>query len=1023
MESVPSVAPNDLNDWLRASHIAQQALETAPNAQVVTETLHEVLVWLFGTAVTVHVLQSQSPEVYVSLPEAAQEAAISLTPQTTADGCTMVLPLLAGDEPHGLVMLESPTPFDPIRASLAYQFVNSAAAALARLAWPASPQIFRQLVENANVAIDVAALDGTITYANLAAAQLYGYEYPSDLIGRNVSELYYAGEETRIARDLIVQSRTAAGWSGDVTQKTHEGEPLPVRLAVFPMRDHQQRMTSFGAIIQNLGEQQRLLFSLQQQTRRLRAAVEVSRAATSKLDIESLVRQVASVAQALFDFDLVAVLLWEANALHIKAVYTPEGRLQTAEIPLRLEADDLNYAALATRTALLISDSESDKRCGLRHTLMSIGSEVVLPMRFGNAVIGTLDVQSQHAYAFQPEDVETLQGIADQLAVAVDNARLFAAERSKVEQLAALNAISQKLVAAYDLDEVWDDIRQQVAALFHVSTFYVMRYNEATDTMQALYLHDEGETLPSGQIYPVSGFGGHIIRSGSPLYIEDVHAQQERIEGLGIRRLPFSKQSNTLHSWLGVPLRARNGAVIGVLSMQSERPNAFGSDEQQVFTTIATQVSLALENANLFSQLAAAATQLKERARRLESLYKVGTLLSASLDRNHILTLAAEQIVKLLKVDHCGIVLLNETGERARIVAEYPPSDYGLGDVPTLVFDHLRDQEALVSHNVDEDPRLSGLLPLLHRNGIRSLIVARMFVKGRLIGSIGVDVIETARDFTYEEIETCRTLATQVALAVENADLYTQALEANELKSQFLATMSHELRTPLNAIMGYTEMVIKGVYGDLSERQRERLQRVYDNATHLLMLINDVLDLAKIESGRMTLNFEALHVQPLIETAIAQIAPLAEAKQLTLRAEIPDDLPMVEADTIRLRQIVLNLMSNAVKFTREGGVVVRAYLWELPDFVEGVPLMPGNWLCIAVEDSGIGIAQEDFDLIFDAFRQVDGSSVREFAGTGLGLPITRQLVEMQRGKVWLESEVGRGSTFTVALPALPHTPN
>ncbi len=233
--------------------------------------------------------------------------------------------------------------------------------------------------------------------------------------------------------------------------------------------------------------------------------------------------------------------------------------------------------------------------------------------------------------------------------------------------------------------------------------------------------------------------------------------------------------------------------------------------------------------------------------------------------------------------------------------------------------------------------------------------------------------------------------------------------------------MSHELRTPLNAIMGYTEMVIKGVYGDLTERQRERLQRVYDNATHLLMLINDVLDLAKIESGRMTLNFEVLHVQPLIEAAIAQIAPLAEAKQLSLRAEIPDDLPMVEADTIRLRQVVLNLMSNAVKFTREGGVVVRAYSWELPDFVEGVPLMPGRWLCIAVEDSGIGIAQEDFDLIFDAFRQVDGSSVREFAGTGLGLPITRQLVEMQRGKVWLESEIGRGSTFTVALPALPST--
>lgn len=1019
MTSALSDEQNALNEWLRACHIAQQTLESAPDAQTVIETLRDVLIWLLGAEADVQCFQGQAPESYLSLSEIAREATTSLTPQTSPDGCTLALPLLAGDEPHGLVVIKLQAPPEPVRAALAYQIANSAAAALARLAWPASPQIFRQLVENANVAIDVAALDGTITYANLAAAQLYGFETPQALIGRNVSELYFGDEETRIARDLIVQSRTAAGWSGDVTHKTVDGEPLPVRLAVFAMRDHQQRMTSFGAIVQSLGEQQHLLYSLQQQTRRLRAAVEVSRAATSKLDIDSLARQVASVTQSLFDFDLVAVLLWENDALHIKAVYTPEGHLQTAEIPLQLSADDLNYAALETRTALLINDTQSDQRSGLRHALMTVGSEVVLPMRLGSAVIGTLDVQSRQTHAFQPEDVETLQGIADQLAVALDNARLFAAERSKVEQLAALNVISQHLVAAYDLDEVWDAIRQQITALFNVSTFYVMRYNEASDTLQALYLHDNGVTLPSGQSYPVSGFGGYVIRSGKPLYIEDISAQGEQIEALGIQRVRLTNSANMPVCWLGVPLRARNGAVIGVLSMQSDQPRAFSKDDQQVFATIATQISLALENAALFNQLSNAATQLKERARRLEALYKIGTLLSASLDRNHILTLAAEQIVRLLKVDHCGIVLLSESGDRAHMVAEYPVSPYGLGEIPTTLFKYLREQEVIVCNDVEQDERMTELLPLLRYNGIRSLVIARMFAKGRLIGLIGVDVIGAGRAFTYDEIETCRTLATQVALAVENADLYRRALEANELKSQFLATMSHELRTPMNAIMGYTEMLLKGVYGVLTERQHERLQRVYDNATHLLALINDVLDLAKIESGRMTLNLEPLEVQPVLEAAIAQIAPLAEAKRLSLYIDVPQTLPKVEADRLRLQQIVLNLLSNAVKFTREGGIAVRAYALQVAEPLESVPLMPGNWLCIAVADSGIGIAPENFELIFDAFRQVDGSVVREFAGTGLGLPITRQLVEMQRGKVWLESEVGRGSTFTVALPALP----
>lgn len=1019
MDSAPSIASSALNDWLRTCHIAQQALESAPDAQTVVETLRDVLLWLFGAQVDVQILRSHAPEVYAKLPSLAQEAATSLTPQAAADGCSIALPLLAGDEPHGLVLVKAPEPLEPVRAALAYQLVSSAAAALARLAWPASPQIFRQLVENANVAIDVAALDGTITYANLAAAQLYGFQSPQEMIGRNVSELYFGGEETRIARDLLVQSRTAAGWSGDVTHKTTDGTPLPVRLAVFAMRDHQQRMTSFGAIIQSLGEQQQLLYSLQQQTRRLRAAVEVSRAATSKLDIDSLARQVASVTQALFDFDLVAVLLWKDDSLQVKAVYTPEGHLQTAEIPLQLAADDLNYAALETRTALLINDSQADQRVGLRHALLPIGSEVVLPMRLGSTVIGTLDVQSREAHAFQPEDVETLQGIADQLAVALDNARLFAAERSKVEQLAALNAISQQLVAAYNLDEVWDEIRKQVAALFGVSTFYVMRYDEASGTMQTLYLHDEGLTLPSGQSYPVSGFGGYVVRTGKPLYIENVAAQRQWIESLGIERLRLTERPPTLASWLGVPLRARNGAVIGVLSMQSDRPHAFGADEQQVFATIATQISLALENADLFNQLTKAATQLKERARRLESLYKIGTLLSATLDRNRILTLAAEQIVRLLKVDHCGIVLLAPTGDRAQLVAEYPSSPHGLVEVPSAFFKHLQEQEVLVCSDIEQDARIAELVPFLRYNGIRSLVMARLFAKGRLIGAISVDVVGTERAFTYDEIETCRTLAIQVALAVENADLYARALEANELKSQFLATISHELRTPLNAIMGYTEMVIKGVYGELNERQRDRLQRVYDNATHLLALINDVLDLAKIESGRMTLNLEPLEVQPILQAAIAQIAPLAEAKRLSLYIDVPRSLPKVEADRIRLRQIVLNLLSNAVKFTREGGIAVRAYPLEVTAPIEGVPLMVGSWLCVSVEDSGIGIAPENFELIFDAFRQVDGSAMREFQGTGLGLPITRQLVEMQRGKVWLKSELGRGSTFTFALPALP----
>jgi signal transduction histidine kinase len=299
-------------------------------------------------------------------------------------------------------------------------------------------------------------------------------------------------------------------------------------------------------------------------------------------------------------------------------------------------------------------------------------------------------------------------------------------------------------------------------------------------------------------------------------------------------------------------------------------------------------------------------------------------------------------------------------------------------------------------------------------------LTIRLEVKDKVIGSIGLDCIER-REFTEGEIETCRTLASQIALAVENSDLYERALVATRLKSEFMTNISHELRTPLNAILGYTEGVLGGLYGKLTEKQTDRLQRVFHNAQGLLALISDVLDLSEIQAGKMTLELTPQEIEPIITAVVHQVAPLAESKKLALSTDIPSSLPRVFVDNARLRQVLLNLVSNAVKFTREGSVQVRAepltiVNGECQEHDLGAQLNDGHWLAVAIEDTGIGIARENFKIIFDAFRQVDGSTVREFQGTGLGLAITEQLVEMHGGKLWVESEVGHGSRFTFALP-------
>jgi signal transduction histidine kinase/CheY-like chemotaxis protein len=240
-------------------------------------------------------------------------------------------------------------------------------------------------------------------------------------------------------------------------------------------------------------------------------------------------------------------------------------------------------------------------------------------------------------------------------------------------------------------------------------------------------------------------------------------------------------------------------------------------------------------------------------------------------------------------------------------------------------------------------------------------------------------------------------------LAQANRDLE----QASQLKSQFLANMSHELRTPLNSIIGYTELVLDGLYGPLTEDQSDRLSRVLRNGQNLLLLINDVLDLSKIEAGRMELSFATVNLPALLDTVTSTLLPLANQKGLELKVNLPEHLPVLVADETRLRQILNNLMSNAVKFTREGGVTIDVSVDQ-----------PSKMIYLRVIDTGIGIPTEHRERVFDEFHQVDGTSTREFGGTGLGLAITRRLARMHGGDVTLESEVGKGSTFTVALPLI-----
>jgi len=299
------------------------------------------------------------------------------------------------------------------------------------------------------------------------------------------------------------------------------------------------------------------------------------------------------------------------------------------------------------------------------------------------------------------------------------------------------------------------------------------------------------------------------------------------------------------------------------------------------------------------------------------------------------------------------------------------------------------------------------------RFGHRSMLVTPLYREGQPFGTILLRRQEV-RPFNEREIALVRTFGDQAAIAIENVRLFNEIQDksrqletANQHKSEFLANMSHELRTPLNAIIGFSEVLLEKLFGDLNEKQLDYLQDIHSSGKHLLQLINDILDLSKVEAGRMELDVATFDLPTAISNAMTLIRERAQQHGIALGLEVEADLGEVAADERKFKQILLNLLSNAVKFTPDGGRIdVRAR-------------RDAENVVVAVHDTGIGIAVADQDAVFEEFRQVGRSYTSKQEGTGLGLTLTRKFVELHGGRIWLESELGKGSTFTFTIPVKP----
>ncbi|RLC03810.1 MAG: hypothetical protein DRH90_10430 [Deltaproteobacteria bacterium] len=413
------------------------------------------------------------------------------------------------------------------------------------------------------------------------------------------------------------------------------------------------------------------------------------------------------------------------------------------------------------------------------------------------------------------------------------------------------------------------------------------------------------------------------------------------------------------------------------------------------------------------------ALRTKELARSVEELTALGEVsqaVSSTLDLEKVLTNIVRHAVQFSNTDSGTIYEFNEAEQvfATRINYGMSPEFIGsLRDSKLQVGDKTVIGQAAIKKVPDQIPDLAKVpqypLPSVQQAGYRALLALPLLRKDQLIGGFIVRR-KAAGEFPPSVVDMLQTFAAQSVVAIHNAQLFReienkgQELEiANKHKSAFLANMSHELRTPLNAILGYSELIIDNIYGEVPEKIREVLERVGKSGRHLLSLINDVLDLSKIEAGRLTLSLSDYSMQDIVQTALTSVEALAVEKNLDLKLIVPKNLTTGKGDGQRIAQVILNLLGNAIKFTDQGEVKVEA----------GVS---NKSFLVSVSDTGPGLSESDRLKIFEEFQQADGSNTREKGGTGLGLSISKKIVEMHGGRIGVESALGKGSRFWFTLP-------